>query len=188
MKYFLSLFLLLNFFYFKAQTSQDSLKMAFEVITELDQKAIKSKLLPKEVKNQIFLNNLKISQFYILKNKLRADSLLTYNKKTYNAISMGYSITLLHLVKYYPSAIFNEEYISFMENQIKNNNFQKELILPDLATYYSWMTYYDPNRIHRSKNINPQAKKINHEFDAIFYDMIKRFDISLDTLKLYIHY
>ena len=184
MKYFLSLFLLLNFFYFKAQTSQDSLKMAFEIITELDQKAIKSKLLPKEVKNQIFLNNLKIIQTYILKNKLRADSLLTYNKKTYNAISIGHGITLLHLVKYYPSAIFNEEYISFMENQIKNNNFDKNLIVPDLGTYYSWITYYDPNRIH--KNENPIAKKINHQYDEVFYDMVKRFDISIDTLKLYI--
>jgi hypothetical protein len=184
MKYYLTLFLILNFFAFKAQTSQDSLKTAFNLITELDRKAIKNHLLPKEVKNQIFLNNFKISQIYILKNKLRADSLLTYNKKTFNAVSMGHGITLLHLIKYYPSSIFNEEYISFMENQIKNNNFDINLIVPNLGTYYSWMTYYDPNRIH--KNENPIAKKINHQYDEIFYDMVKRFGISIDTLKLYI--
>jgi hypothetical protein len=184
MKYYLSFLIILNLFQFEAQTSQDSLKIAFDIITELDNKAIKSKLLSKEVKNQIFLNNLKISQIYILKNKLREDSLLTYNKKTYLSICGGYGITFIHLVKYYPSAIFNEEYISFMENQIKNYNFDINLIVPNLGTYYSWMTYYDPSRIH--KNENPIAKKINHQYDEIFYDMVKRFGISIDTLKLYI--
>ncbi len=162
------------------QSNEDSLKSVFKNIAKTDQSFTTEQLIPNEVRNQMYAANLKLISIYIEKGSLSSSTFLKYDKKTSKEIRKGSKITFYHIFKYCPELILNEEFISFIEGEIKKNNFSTELILSSLGFYYYIMTYYsDPSIVKKDFYT---AKIMNHAYDALFYDAIKRWNIDLKAL------
>ena len=162
------------------QSNEDSLKSVFKNIAKTDQRFTTQKLIPDEVRNQMYAANLKLISIYIEKGNFSSTTFLKYDKKTSKEIRKASKITFIHILKYCPELILNEGFISFLEGEIKKNNFSTDLILSSLGFYYFIMTYYDDSAIVKKDFYT--AKIMNHAYDALFYDAIKRWNIDLKTM------
>ena len=93
---------------------------------------------------------------------------------------MGFEATLIHISQTIPSSIWNNDYVSFIENEIKNNDLDNSLFLSALEIYHYNMTYYQDEK---NKNKNYYADIIDHQHDTVFYEAIKRWGLEEIVLK-----
>ena len=155
-----------------SQTKEDTTVMWFKYIHKVDESYLKQPF----IRHQIYINNLGVITKLIKNGDLKNTLLKTYSNKSYFQISNGFSITFIHVLKNNPELILNNDFISFMENEIKNNDFDKALLIVAFEYHRYNLTYYEGDKKH--KNENPFAKKMSHEYDSLFFEAIKRWEIE----------
>lgn len=180
MKYFCCFLLLLSFFSF-GQNREDTLKAVFKLIAKADQRFTSGKFVPDNVRDEIYEVNLDLISQFISKGDLSNKQFVQFDIKTQKEIRKASKITFFHILKYCPELILNEKFISFLEQQIKTNDFSTNLILPSLGFYYFIMTYNDDTS--KMKKDFYTAKIMNHSYDFLFYDAIKRWNIDINVLS-----
>ena len=158
------------------QTKEDTTASWFKYIYEIDGKMTKK--AQEFMLKDIYTTNLNIISTQIKEGALTNKLISVYNKNTNNYIRSGIDMTYWHILKYNPSLILNAEYINFIENEIKNNDFDKKLLINMFQTYYR--IFLNSNL---EKNQDKWEENIKHEFDALFYEAIKRWEIEDSILK-----
>lgn len=178
----LPIFLLLFISSFSfSQTKEDTLKKVFEYIRKVDQLYTKEGLIPFDDRNLLYKANLELIVAHIENGDLSVSSMQTYGEKVQFTIWGGFNITFIHVLKYCPEFILNEEFISFIETQVKKENISKETLKNAIKFHFYNMTYYDPSNHYKVEN--PIAKKLNHKYDPLFYEAIKRWGIDREELQ-----
>ena len=158
------------------QTQEDTTANWFKYIFEIDGKMTK-------IANEFMLKDIYTANFNIIETQIKKGALtnkltLVYNKNTNKYIRSGISITYWHVLKYNPSLILNPDYINFIENQIKNNDFDEKLLVNMFQEYYR--IFLNP---YPEKNQDKWVKHMTHEFDSLFYQAIKSWGIEDSILK-----
>jgi len=178
----LTIFLILFISSFSySQTKEDTLKKVFEYIRKVDHLYTKEGLIPDNGRNLQYKANLELIGAHIEKGDLSVSSMKTYDKKVQFSIRAGFDITFIHVLKYCPEFILNEEFISFIETQVQKDNVSKANLKNAIAFHFYNMTYYDPSNHYKAEN--PIAKKLNHKYDSLFYEAIKRWGIDREELQ-----
>lgn len=155
-----------------SQTKEDTTVMWFKYINKVDQTYLKTQF----IRSQIYVNDFNIINNQIKLGNLKKSILTTYKKKSNFEISTGFDITFIHIFQTKSELIWNSEYVSFIENEINNNDFNKELLVFPLRMYHYWITYY---QTEKSKKIEHSfAKKMSHQYDVLFYEAIKRWGLE----------
>ena len=154
-----------------SQTKEDTTVMWFQYISKVDQSYLKTAF----IRNQIFVNNFELINSQIKNGNLKKNLLSVYQKKSVFEIKMGFEATLIHISQTIPSSIWNNDYVSFIENEIKNNDLDNSLFLSALKIYHYNMTYYHDEK---NKIKNYYADIIEHQYDTIFYEAIKRWGVE----------
>ncbi|GEM_PF-4640077 len=170
MKIILTVLILMPSCFF-SQTNEDTTSMWFEYVFKVDGEMTRS--AQEFMLKDIYTTNLNIVNTQIKDGLVTNKLISTYNKNTNDNIKNGIYITFWHVLKYNPSLILNPDYISFIENEIKNNDFDEKLLINMFKDYYR--IFLNPNP---EKNQDLYAKSIDHDYDLLFYDAIKRWNIE----------
>jgi hypothetical protein len=153
------------------QTKEDTTVMWFKYIHKVDQTYIKTEF----IRNQIFVNNFELINSQIKNGNLKKNLLSGYKKKSVFEIKIGFEATLIHISQTNPALIWNNDYVSFIENEIKNNDLDSSLFIRALELYHYNMTYY---QVEKNKNKNYFADIIDHQYDSLFFEALKRWGIE----------
>lgn len=164
----------------KLKESEKSIYEVFKNITKTDQQYVVLHYTPQEVKNFYLETNLRVIKLYIDKGLLTEDSLNVYSRKLYKSIRTGIHLTCLHTIKRYPELFFNEEFISYIENKINQNLFDKRLLKGCLDYYYTLTNWY---KFHPDSKEHVLIKKFNFQYDDLFYEALRRWGIEESTLN-----
>lgn len=185
----LLIFLLTSFFSFSQKTErqkrlkpyEDTINKVFKSVLKTDQYYTKKWLIPDDVRNTMYNSNLSIIKHYIDRGLLQKDSCDVYSRKAYSIINTAANITFLHILKNCPELLLNEQFIKYLEVKIKNDQFNKELIIHSLKFYYSIIVWEK----HHQGEVSVFAKSCNHghKYDELFYEAIKRWGIDESTLR-----
>jgi hypothetical protein len=164
----------------KLRECEKSIYEVFKNITKTDQQYVVLHYTPQEVKNFYLETNLKVIKLYIDKGLLTEDSLNVYSRKLYKSIRKGIHLTCLHTIKRYPDLFFNEEFISYIENKINQNLFDKRLLKGCLDYYYTLTNWY---KFHPESKEYELVKRFDHQYDDLFYEALRRWGIEESTLN-----
>ena len=155
-----------------SQTKEDTTVMWFKYIHKVDESYLKQPF----IRHQIYINNLGVITKLIINGDLKISLLQSYTEKSKFHIKYGFDVTFIHVLRNNPELILNNEVVSFLENEIKNNDFDKTL-LTDAIEYHRYnLTYYQGDKKHKKENTF--AKKMSHQYDSLFFEALKRWGIE----------
>ena len=164
----------------KLKDSERSLYEVFKNIRKTDQQYVVLRRTPDEVKEVIHKANLTIIKMHIDRGFLGKDSLDNYSKKLYSSIGLSIHLTCLHIIKSYPDLFFNEEFISYIEEKIIQDQFDVVLLKSCLSYYYTlsnWKKYHPDSKEYEL------VKRFDNKYDDLFYTALKRWKIDESTLN-----
>lgn len=176
MKKLLGLILILLSQYSYTQTKQDTVYNWFKFINKQDQSYLKIGY----IREDNFLNNFRILNEQFKSNNIKSSILNTFSEKVINTINFGISSTFTHVLQTKPELILNQEYISFIENQIQQNDFDPNRLKMSLKIYYYNMNYYQKFQKNNIKNV--YADDIQHQYDELFYTALKKWGFKESDL------